>query len=87
MWAGQSFMNFCAALQALGTAQTTDAASTSWESLLSLITQAVTTDLEVDFLKPTALATIRLCKGSTVTVTGPHGAAIPVDHFNISISL
>jgi hypothetical protein len=87
MWAGQSFMNFCAALVTLATTQTNDAAGTSWESLLGLITTAVKTDLQVDFLRPTALATIRLCKGDALRIIGPVGPAVPVDHFDVLVSL
>jgi hypothetical protein len=87
MLAAQQYLNFCAALQNLAQAQLNSDVSTSWEALLKLITSAIKDDMNPDFLWPTALATIRMCKGQNSFVTGPSPAAIPADHFMVSITL
>jgi len=58
--------------------------------LLALITKAIQKDINVDFLRPAALATIRLCKapGAPLSnVAGPSAAAAPTDHFAVAIAL
>jgi hypothetical protein len=87
MLAGQSFMNFCAALKDLVTVEDTNAAGITWNALLKKITDAVKTDLNVDFLRPAALAVIRLCKSQASTITGPTGLNVPTDHFAVTIEL
>jgi hypothetical protein len=90
MMAGQSFMNFCADLRALADAADVNAAGTTWEGLLAMITKAIRSDLNVDFLRPAALATIRLCRapgGALSTISGPSAATPPADHFAVSIGL
>lgn len=87
LWAAQRYMNFCAALRDLGALQTSDDVTTTWERLLTMMTAAVQHNLDADFLRPAALATMQLCKGSSYALTAPTGPAIPVDHFSIAISL
>ena len=87
LWAAQRFMNFCAALQQLAALQTPDAVTPAWDGLLALITDAIQQDLTIDFLRPAALATMQLCKGSTYALTAPVGPAVPVDHFSVAIAL
>jgi hypothetical protein len=90
MMAGQSFMNFCADLRALADTADVNSAGTTWEGLLAMITKAIRSDLNVDFLRPAALATIRLCRapgGTFSTISGPSAATRPVDHFAVSITL
>jgi hypothetical protein len=89
MLAGQSFMNFCADLRALATELNGGSVGTTWEDLLQQITNAIRKDLDVDFIRPAALAIIRLCKngGAPSAVTGPNSAAVPTDHFAVSITL
>lgn len=88
--AGQSFMNFCADLRALADATDVNSVGTTWEGLLAMITKAIRSDLNVDFLRPAALATIRLCTkpgGSFSSISGPSTATPPSDHFAVSIGL
>jgi hypothetical protein len=80
-------MNFCAALGDLVRATDVNTTATTWNSLLQLITDAIKKDLNVDFLRPAALAAIRLCKSPVSIVDGPSGAAVPTDHFAVSIGL
>ena len=87
MWAAQRYTSFCAALHDLAGLGTPDAVTGTWEGLLALITSAVKQDLQTDFLRPAALATMQLCKGSGYALTAPVGPAIPVDHFSIALCL
>ena len=87
MLAGQSFMNFCAALRNLMTAVDTKSAGSTWDALLQLVTNAIKEDLNVDFLRPAALAVIRLCVSPTIAVSGPTGPAIPANSFAVSLRL
>ena len=87
MWAGQQYLNFCAALRDLAALETPDAVTPTWEDLLALITKAVREDLSIDFLRPAALATMQLCKGNSYALTAPIGPTVPVDHFSIAIRL
>lgn len=87
MLAGQSFMNFCAALHDLINISDVNSAGSTWNALVRLITEAIKEDLNVDFLCPAALAIIRLCKSQAVDVSGPLVTATPTRHFAVSVAL
>ena len=87
MLAGQSFMNLCADLVALVAAKNSDAAGVSWDGLLQLMTTTIKRDVSTDFVRPTALALMRLCQSAGMTVEGPHPAAPTTTHFAVSITL
>jgi len=87
MLAGQSFMNFCAALHDLINAGDVNSAGTTWNALLQLITNAIKNDLNIDFLRPAALTIIRLCESQATTVVGPVGGVVPTNHFAVSLTL
>ncbi len=87
MLAGQSFMNFCADLRDLMNVADVNSAGTTWNVLLQLITNAIKADLDVDFLRPAALAIIRLCESQANVVSGPAGAAVPTNHFAVSLTM
>jgi hypothetical protein len=87
MFAGQSFMNFCAALHDLVRAADVGSTGITWKALMDALSDAIKNDTSVDFIRPTALAIIRLCASSNPTVSGPNLAAIPSDHFTVSITL
>ncbi|MGB6692026.1 MAG: hypothetical protein WBE76_29640 [Terracidiphilus sp.] len=86
MRAGQHFMNFCADLVALTSATDVNATSISWVDLLKLMADAIKKDLGVDFIRPSALAIIRLCGTSASTITGPISAAGTADHFVVTMT-
>jgi hypothetical protein len=87
MFAGQSFMNFCAALYDLVRAADVSSTGMTWKALMDALSDAVKNDTSVDFIRPTALAIIRLCASSNPTVSGPNLAAIPTEHFTVSMRL
>lgn len=84
--AGQNFMNFCEALNQLCAESSSDV-DTPWDKLVKDMTSAVKLDTSIDFLRPTALALVRLCTTGSTVVTGPASPAIPVDHFAVTIAL
>ncbi len=85
MGAGQAFMNFCEAVHLLACTQDVDAAGATWNGVVGLITEAAKKDVNVDFLRPAALALVRLCGTAATVVSGPVGAAIPAEHFAVSM--
>jgi hypothetical protein len=85
MLAGQSFMNFCAGLYELVQASTVNSADQTWGDVVNLMTNAIKRDLQVDFLRPAALATIRLCAPSSIAVSGPSLTATPRTTFAVSL--
>jgi hypothetical protein len=87
IFAGQSFMNFCAALHDLVRAVDVGSTGITWAAFMDALSDAVKNDTSVDFIRPTALAIVRLCTSSTMTVSGPSLAAIPADHFTVSVTL
>lgn len=87
MRAGQHFMDFCADLVAMKAATDPDATAITWEDLLKLVSDAVKNDQGVDFIRPAALAIVRLCKSPAGSISGPSGAAQPVDHFAVTMTL
>ena len=91
MLAGQSFMNFCAALYDLVRAADVASTSVTWQSFVTELNKAVSRSVGVDFIRPTALAVLRLCLQGppppVVTVAGPASAAVPAEHFVVTISL
>ena len=93
MFAGQHFMNFCAALRDLVTATSVTATDGNWKTFVNEITAGVKNDVSVNFIQPTALAILRLCLNAPVTppiavmVSGPSSAAIPAEHFVVTMSL
>jgi hypothetical protein len=60
MVAGQQFMNFTAALLSLVLVAETATTIDRWNTMLSILMQAVTYDVDVDFARPATLAVIRL---------------------------
>ncbi len=90
MLAGQLFMNFCADLRTLGDAVNTNAnaATTTWNRLIAIMTKALQKDSSIDFFRPAALAAIRLCSaGGFSAISGPATGATPLDHFAVAITL
>jgi hypothetical protein len=87
MRAGQHFMNFCADLVALTSATDVNSTATSWGDLLKLMTDAIKKDLGVDFIRPSALAVIRLCGTPVGTITGPTSAEGTADRFAVTMTL
>ena len=87
MLAGQSFMNFCADLRDLIQVTDTNAAASTWESLIKLVTHAISADVQIDFARPAALAIVRLCGTPGAVVTGPSVSGVPTEHFAVSIRL
>lgn len=87
MLAGQHFMNFCADLVALTSAADVSSTATTWGDLLKLMTDAIKKDLGVDFIRPSALAVIRLCGTPVSAISGPVAAAMPTDRFAVSMTL
>jgi hypothetical protein len=87
MLAGQHFMNFCADLVALTAATDVGSTAISWVDLLKLLTDAIKKDLGVDFIRPAALAVIRLCGTPVSTITGPAGTAAPTGPFVVTMTL
>ena len=85
MLAGQSFMSFCASLEALAAVGTPGGTTQSWEGLRSLLTAALKQESDMDFVRPAALALLRL-SGTTPSIVGPAPALVPVDHFNVQVS-
>jgi hypothetical protein len=85
--AGQNFMNFCGDLCSLIASSSVTSAGTNWNALIDQLTNAIKNDLNVDFARPTALATIRLCKSPSMTVSGPSVAAVPDAHFAVTVQL
>jgi hypothetical protein len=80
-------MNFCAALHDLVRAVDVSSTGITWAAFMDALSEAVKNDTSVDFIRPTALAIIRLCTSSNMTVSGPNLAAIPADHFTVSATL
>jgi len=84
MLAGQSFMNFCASLEALARVGAAEGTTPSWEGLRTLLTAALKQESDMDFVRPAMLALLRL-SGTTPSIVGPAPALVPVDHFNMQI--
>jgi hypothetical protein len=87
MLAGEAFMNFCAALCDLVSASDVNTAGRNWNALIDLISAAIRDDFNVDFLRPAALATIRIYESQVSNVSGSTGTVVPADHFAVSITL
>jgi hypothetical protein len=87
MFAGQSFMNFCAALHDLVRATDVTSTGITWKAFTENLTAAVKSGTNVDFIRPTALAILRLCIQSDPTVSGPGSSTIPANHFTVTVAL
>jgi hypothetical protein len=87
MWAAQHYLDFCAALRDLGALTTPEAVTPTWEGLMALMSDAVKDQVNTDFLRPAALATMQLCKGGSYALTAPAGPTVPQDYFSIAIRL
>ena len=80
-------MNLCADLLALVAAKDSNAAGVTWDGLLQLMSTAVQRDVATDFVRPTALALMRLCQSAGTAVEGPNPAAPTTTHFAVSMTL
>jgi hypothetical protein len=87
MFAGQSFMNFCAALHDLVRVSDTGSTNKTWEKFMKILTDAVKLDTSTDFIRPTTLALLRLCMTPTAKIAGPAPATTPTNHLTITIDL
>ena len=84
--AGQHFMNFCAALQALADLHQGAATEMLWTGLNKELSDALKQEADVDFIRPAMLAVIRLC-GSPPNIQSPLAITIPKQHFAVTCSL
>jgi hypothetical protein len=87
MFAGQSFMNFCAALHDLVRASDTPGTNKTWEKFMKILTEAVKSDASIDFIRPTTLALVRLCMTPATKIAGPAPSTIPINHLTVTIDL
>jgi hypothetical protein len=87
MFAGQSFMNFCGALRDLVRASDVGATNESWEKFMKILTDTVKSDTSIDFIRPAALALVRLCMSSATKIAGTAPSTIPTNHLTVTIDL
>lgn len=87
MFAGQSFMNFCAALHDLVRASDTGSTNKTWEKFMKILTDAVKSDTSIDFIRPTTLALVRLCMTPATKIAGPAPSTTPINHLTVTIDL
>jgi hypothetical protein len=87
IFAGQSFMNFCAALHDLARVSDTRGTNKTWEKFMKILTEAVKSDASIDFIRPTTLALVRLCMTPAAKIHGPAPSTTPINHLTVTIDL
>lgn len=87
MLGAQSFLNVCAGLVALASVTDVGAATTTWSHLLGLIKNVVNSFAVEDFVRPTTLAILTLCRAAVSSVSGPANADTATGKFAVKLSL